>query len=378
MKSIRDASVHDKRIFLRVDFNVPMKDGRITDISRIEKSTPTIKYLIDRKAKIILGTHLGRPKGKFNSDFSTIPLAKELAKILGKEVFATDQIISPEVTAKANSLPSGGVLMLGNLRFDPREEENNKSFAQELANLADIYVNDAFAVSHRDNTSVSAITACLPSFSGLLLESEITTLRLLLQNPIKPFLVIIGGAKVKDKAGLIDNLAVMADGVLLGGAIAITFSAAKGEDIGDSLVEPEMFPVCAKMLEKFKQKIILPSDYTKVQKADGSFQILDIGQNTIDKFTHEISYASTIFWNGNLGYTEDEKFRNGTLMVAKAIADSGKTTVVAGGDTVGFLAENKLAEKMSFVSTGGGATMEFLAGKTLPGLEALEKNNSNF
>lgn len=376
MKSIRDANVHNKRVFLRVDFNVPMKDGKITDFSRIEKSTPTIKYLLDRKAKVILGTHLGRPEGKFNQEFSTVPVASELAKILGKEVFATDQVGGPGVLAKANSLSSGGVLMLGNLRFDSREEKNDKSFASELSNLADIYVNDAFAVSHRENASVCAITQYLPSYSGLLLESEITTLGLLLKNPIRPFLVITGGAKVEDKTSIIENLAKIADTVLIGGAVGITFSASRGEDVSDSLVEPSMFPICKKILESYNEKIILPVDYVKENSESGGFKILDIGQNTIEKFTHEISYAQTIFWNGNLGYTEDKRFQNGTLSIAKALAASGKTTVIAGGDTAGFLAENKLEAGISFISTGGGAAMEFLAGKTMPGIEALDRSKS--
>lgn len=374
MKSIRDVDVRNKKIFLRVDFNVPIENGRITDNNRIRNSIPTIKYLIDNEAIIIIGTHVGRPDGKLNPEFSTLPMAQELARLLGKEVFATDHVINDkELLPKIENLKPKEILVLGNLRFHPEEEVNNPLFAQKLASYADIYVNDAFAVSHRSNASVDAITNYIPSYSGLLLESEITSLGLLLKNPEPPFIMIIGGAKVKDKAGLIETLAKKADKVLIGGAVANTFLKSLGEEVSESLVENDMIESCKKMLEEFKGKIILPVDFVKEVKGD-KFRILDIGPKTASRFKSEIVNAGSIFWNGNMGYTEDKRFEAGSKAVADAIAaNSFGTKVAAGGDTVGFLNQNNMQKVFSFISTGGGAALEFLAGVKLPGVEALNK-----
>lgn len=373
MKSIRDVDVREKTIFLRVDFNVPLKNGKITDDNRIKAATPTIKYLIEKKAKVILGTHFGRPGGKFESIFSTIPIAQEVAKILNQQVHATDHVTGPIVEKKVSNLKPGEILFLGNLRFDQREELNDPGFAEELAKLADLYVNDAFAVSHRANASVDAITKFLPSYSGLLFESEITTLGLLLSNPNRPFILIVGGAKVKDKAGILENLAEKADTVLIGGIVANTFLSAQGKDMGVSLVDVEMVPKCKEILEKFGNKIKLPTDFEKENKPDGSFNCLDIGSETRQRYAHEIDYAKTVFWNGNMGYTEDERFCQGTKAIAEAMVKNQITTVIAGGDTVGFIDANNLNQGISFISTGGSAAMEFLAGKKLPGIDALDK-----
>lgn len=374
MKSIRDVDVREKKVFLRVDFNVPMHDGKITNINRIKSAAPTVQFLVEKRAKVILGTHLGRPEGKFNSEFSTIPVAKELAKILNKEVYATDQVIGSTVQAKIDELKPSEILMLGNLRFDPREETNDQTFAKELASLADIYVNDAFAVSHRANASVEAITNFIPSYSGLLLESEITTLGFLLRNPEKPFVLIIGGAKVEDKAGLLKNLLEKADKVLVGGAVANTFLSAKGEKTSQSLIDTEMIPLCQELLQKYNDKIVLPEDTVKKELPGGEFNILDIGLRTRENFAREIIQAKCVFWNGNMGYTEDPAYTEGTKSVAEAMVANHNTTVIAGGDTVGFIDENNLSSGISFISTGGGAAMEFLAGETLPGIKALERN----
>ena len=372
MKSVRDADVKNKKVFLRVDFNVPLDKGKIVDNNRIVQAIPTIKFLLDKHAKIIIGTHIGRPEGKFNPDFSTIPVAEELAKLLATPVDATDHVISPVITEKINQMEPGQILMLGNLRFHPEEEKNSESFAKELANYADLYVNDAFAVSHRANSSVEAITNYLPSYSGLLMESEITSLQLLLNNPDHPFVLIIGGAKVSDKAGLLMKLAETADKVLIGGAVANTFLKAKGEEVGKSLVDDEMIHKCKEILDKYKDKMHLPVDFVINGEGD-QLNNLDIGPKTIEDFNRVIADGRCIFWNGNMGYTEDAKYREGTLAIAKAMAENLNTKVIAGGDTVGFVDQQGLIDKFSFVSTGGSAAMQFLAGEPLPGIEALDK-----
>lgn len=375
MKSIRDVEVRNKRVFLRVDFNVPMVNGEITDINRIKNSVPTIKYLLDNDAKIIIGTHVGRPEGKTNTEFSTVPMAQELAKLLGQKVTVTDHVINDKILLeKIESMQAKDIIVLGNLRFHAEEEANNHMFAKKLASYAEIYVNDAFAVSHRANASIDAITSYLPSYSGLLLESEMTSLGLLLKNPQPPFVMIIGGAKVKDKAGLIKTLAKKADRILIGGAVANTFLLAKGEEVGNSLVEKEMVEACREMIQELGDKIVLPVD--TVKDGQGSeFKIMDIGHSTIARFRSEIINAGSIFWNGNLGYTEDARFSAGTKAIATAIEENTfGTKVAAGGDTVGFLDQNEMQKNFSFISTGGGAALEFLAGGKLPGIEALNKN----
>lgn len=374
MKSVQDADVKNKKVFLRVDFNVPIENGKVVDANRIKSSIPTLQMLLEKKAKVIIGTHIGRPEGKVNLEFSTKPVAEELSKILGQTVETTDEILSANVRAKINALRHGQAFLLGNLRFDPGEEANDEAFAKELAGLAEVYVNDAFAVSHRANASVEAITHYLPSYAGLLLQKEITSLGFLTENPERPFIIIIGGAKVEDKAGLIKNLAIKADKVLIGGAVANTFLAAKGEDMGKSLVDTEMIEECKNILGRFSTKIVLPTDFEKEILSDGGFSVMDIGPETRERFIHEISYGKCIFWNGNLGYTEDERFCAGTKAIAEAMGKSGVTTIVAGGDTVGYIDSHKLRFGISFVSTGGGAVLEFLAGQKLPGIMALDKS----
>lgn len=372
MQSIRDAGLNNKRVLLRVDFNVPMEDKKIIDDNRIEKSLTTIKYLLDRKTKIIIMTHLGKPDGTIVPSLSTVPLAQELAKILKRKVYATDHIIHPSILTKIDEMDYGDILMLGNLRWHSEEESNNDAFARELATYADIYINDAFGVSHRAHASVSAITKYLPSYSGFLLESEVTTLGLLMKNPFRPFVLVLGGAKVKDKASLIKNFAPKVDKILIGGAIANTFLKAKGEDIGESLYEPEMFEKCEEMLGEFGDKIMLPQDSVKQELENGKFNILDMGPNTVSEYVSVLNEARTIFWNGNMGHSEDEKYAKGTFDIATAISKSPGTTVIAGGDTVGFVDSHNLKSGINFISTGGGATLSFLAGEPMPGIEALE------
>ena len=373
MQSVREANLSGKTVFLRVDYNVPMEGGKILDANRITKSLATVKYLLEHKAKIVMATHFGKPKGKIDPKTSTVPLAQELARQLKHPVQATDHVIHPSVHEIIKKMGSGEILMLGNLRWDPGEEANDGQFAQALAEYADLYVNDAFGASHRAHASIEAITNYLPSYAGFLLESEVTTLSLLLQNPMRPFLLVMGGAKIEDKAGMIENLSPKVDKIIIGGGIANTFIAAKGEDVSASLYEEDMKSKCLQIMQKEGEKIVLPVDQIKDVVDGDKFAIMDIGPETRKNFAAQIAEAKTVFWNGNMGKSEEEQFAGGTRYVAEAIAKNGGTTVVAGGDTVGFVLNHKMEEKFSFISTGGGAALEFLAGIKLPGVEALDK-----
>jgi len=402
MRILQDAEIKNKKVFLRVDFNVPMHGDQITDNNRIKAVIPTLKYLVGEKAKIIIGAHLGRPEGQKSAETSLMPVAKELQRLLNLKVALAPDILSPETEKMVESLQAGGIVMLENLRWDPEEEQNDAGFARKLANFAEVYINDAFAVSHRANASVEAIAKFLPSYAGFLLQEEVEKLSAL-NNPRSPFVLIIGGIKVKDKAGVIKELAPKSSHILLGGGVANTFLKAKGEDIGKSVYDEEMVEQCREMLDKYKDKIILPVDYatssvisTGVEKSDtqchpelvegshpypkdlstsarddNNFKILDLGPNTIETYAREIKKAKTVFWNGSLGYSEDPEFRTGMKAVAQAMALVSGTTVIAGGDTVGFVKEEGLDKNISFISTGGGAALEFLAGEKLPGIEAL-------
>ena len=373
MRYFQEADLKDKRVFLRVDFNVPMDNGDITDVNRIRAVLPTIKYLVESRAKLIIGTHLGRPDGKNSEETSIAPVAKELQRMLNLKVAMAPGIFGPSVDKLIENLQLGGIVVLENLRWDKREEENDPVFAEELAKYADIYVNDAFAVSHRANASVEAITRYLPSYAGFLLQLETRNLNELLDEPKKPFIIVLGGVKIQDKAGMIMKLAPRADKILVGGGVANTFLKARGEDIGDSVYDAEMVDECAKMLKKFSRKIVLPIDSAKEDLANGSWRILDIGPDAVKKFSDFIKGAETVLWNGNLGMTEDVRFAEGSLAIAKTISSlSGKTTIIAGGDTVGFVRANHLERGVKFLSTGGGAALEFLAGQKLPGIEALK------
>ena len=376
MKSVRDVDVKEKRVLLRVDFNVPMEDRKIVDNHRIKKSLTTIKYLLEQKAKIIIATHVGRPEGTIIPSLSTVPIAEELAKLLKHKVYATDHVIHPIVVDQIDKMKPGDILVIGNLRWHSEEEQNLEAFGRELASFADVYVNDAFAVSHRAHASVEAITHYIPSCAGFLLESEITTLKLLLENPERPYVLVLGGAKVKDKTRLIENLASKADSILIGGAVANTFLQASGQDISHSLHEKEMFEACEEMLKKYAKKIQIPQDSVKEDIA-GGFRIMDIGPKTREEYSKIVSEAKTVFWNGNMGYSEDEKYSAGTDAMAKAVAGNPNTTVVAGGDTVGYLETHNLTEGINFISTGGGATLQYLAGEPMPGIEALNRDQKS-
>jgi 3-phosphoglycerate kinase len=371
MKKVQEADLKGKRVFLRVDFNVPMTDGEITDDNRIKAVLPTIKYILDKGGRIIIGTHLGRPEGQTDLLYSLWPVANRL----GEQLNIRHDFDSPQ----KEYVLSENIMMLENLRFDAREEDNNPQFGEDLANMTTsssgdlgVYVNDAFAVSHRANASVEAITKFIPSYAGLLMQAEVENLSKITEDPEKPFILVIGGVKVEDKAGVIDKLAPMTDKILLGGGVANTFVKAKGEDVGGSVYDAEMVDKCKEILEKFGEKIVLPVDSVKELGQSGGFKILDIGAQTRTNFAIAIRGAKTVFWNGSLGYSEDPRYQGGMSTVAKAMNEADAVTVIAGGDTVGFVKEEGLDKKITFLSTGGGAALDFLAGMKLPGIEALQ------
>jgi len=371
MKGITEVEIENKKIFLRVDWNVPLDQGKILDDYRISATIPTIKYLRDRGCRIIIGTHVGRPDGEIVPSLSTKILAQRFSLLTKFPVSATDYIIESDVRKYIFSMKKGEILVLGNLRWQPEEEQNNQAFAQILSSYGEAYINDAFAVSHRAHASVEAITHFLPSYAGFLLEKEMTMLSTLSANPRRPFILVLGGAKIKDKIGLIRNFVDKSDSIIVGGAIGNTIRYFLGEKVGSSVKETNSETMVKEIVDKAKDKLALPVDDKKQVMADGHFSIFDIGPKSVKKFSQIISNAKTVFWNGNMGMSEKKEFAEGTLGIARAIANNSNITIVAGGDTVGFIRKNNLYDKYKFVSTGGGAALEFLAGKKLPGLLAL-------
>jgi phosphoglycerate kinase len=371
MNFLKDAKIEDKTVFLRVDWNVPLKNGEIANDSRIRATVPTIEFLRSKNCKIIIGTHLGRPDGDIVPSLSTRILAKGLSLLVEGKIFATDYIIESAVKQQIGKLKPKEILVIGNLRWYGEEETNNRAFANLLASYADAYVNDAFAVSHRAHASVEAITRFLPSYAGFLLEKEITSLTVLTESPRHPFVLVLGGAKIKDKISLIKKFSPIVDNFLIGGGIGNTLHFFKGDKISRSFYEPNLESSVVEILEIAGNKMIIPLDSEKKDMGNGDFSILDIGPKTIAKFKEIIAGAKTICWNGNIGFSEDEKYAKGTLEIAKAIKENKYVRVVAGGDTVGFLDSHDLVDGYTFVSTGGGAALEFLAGIELPGLKAL-------
>ena len=389
-KTIRDIDVSGKRVLVRVDFNVPLdeKTGKITDDSRIRATLPTIEYLIDRGARVILASHLGRPEGKMVDKLRLTVVAQRLSQILGKQVGVTKNCIGSETKKSVASLKSSDVLFLENLRFHSAEERDSAVFARALANLADIYVNDAFGTSHRSHASIVKVTEYLPSVAGLLLEKELKTLGSILENPAHPFGGLLGGAKVSDKVGMLENILNRVDSLLIGGGMAATFLKAKSYEVGLSLIEADRLDTAVRLMEKASRngvRLLLPVDVivadgldaeakvkvVSIENISPRLRIVDIGPQTIKNFSEELRKCKTIFWNGPMGIYEKPQFAKGTKAMARLLAGLDATTIIGGGSTAEIVIEMKLADRMTFVSTGGGATLRFLSGKTLPGVETL-------
>lgn len=393
-KTLKDLDVCGKKVLVRCDFNVPMDENQnITDDNRITSSLPTINYLIDKGAKVILMSHLGRPKGEPNPKFSLAPVAKRLSELLDKEVvFAKDDmVVSDKIKETIDNLKDGDVALLENTRFRKEETKNEESFAKNLASLADLFVNDAFGTSHRAHASNVGVSSQIPSAVGFLVEKEISIMGKAIEDPEKPFVAILGGAKVSDKIGVIENLLDKVDTILIGGGMAYTFLKAQGYEIGTSLLEEDKIELAKGLLEKAESKgvkLLLPVDIVvaKEFKNDTEFKTvkidsipedmmgLDIGEETIKLFSDEIKKAKTIIWNGPAGVFEMDNFNKGTYAIAKAMAESDGTTIVGGGDSASAVEKAGYKDKITHVSTGGGASLELLEGKVLPGIDAISDN----
>lgn len=389
-KTVRDLDVAGKKVLVRVDFNVPLNDkGEITDDTRITASLPTIQYLLEQKAAVILMAHLGRPKGQVKPELSLAPVAKHLGKLLGKKILFAPDCVGEATQAAASKLKPGHILLLENLRFHKEEEKNDMEFAEKLASLADLYVNDGFGVSHRAHASVEGVTHFLPAAAGFLLEKEIQYVGQAVTNPLHPFVAIIGGAKVSDKIGVISNLLDKVDTLLIGGGMANTFLAAQGYKMGKSLVEEDKLDLAKELLAKAKKNkvnMLLPTDLVmaaafapdaehvteKVKNLNQAYMALDIGAETSKTYAEALADAKMIVWNGPMGVFEMDAFCKGTEAVAKAVAKSRATSIVGGGDSVAAIEKLGLAKRITHISTGGGASLEYLEGKVLPGVAALD------
>ena len=391
-KSVEDINVTGKKVLVRCDFNVPMEDGRITDDNRIVGELPTIKYLLAHNARVILCSHMGRPKGEFNPKYSLAPVAKRLSELLGKEVTLAADVVGPDAQAKAAALKDGEVLLLENVRFHKEEEKNDPAFAKQLASLAEIYVNDAFGTAHRAHASTAGVADYLPAVCGYLIQKEISIMGGALNNPTRPFVAILGGAKVADKLKVIENLLTKVDTLIIGGGMAYTFLAAQGKGIGTSLYDAEKLDYCKDMLKKADEKgvkLLLPVDTvvaasfpdpidahieTEVVCSDSipaDKMGLDIGPKTRELFAEAVKAAKTVIWNGPMGVFENDELAKGTIAVAQALADSDATTIVGGGDSAAAVEKLGFADKITHISTGGGASLEFLEGLELPGIACL-------
>lgn len=388
-KTIKDVDVHGKRVLVRVDFNVPLADGSVTDDTRVRAALPTIRYLVDHGARVILMSHLGRPKGEPDPQYSLKPVRRTLQRLIGRNVAFSPETVGPEAEEAVGRMIDGEILMLENVRFNAGEKTNDPVFAKQLASLGDIYVNDAFGAAHRAHASTAGVADYLPAYAGMLLAREVETLTGMLAEPERPFVAILGGSKVSDKFGVIERLIDSVDSLLIGGGMAFTFLVAKGIGVGDSIVEPEWVEPAKQMLAKAADKgvdLVLPTDFvvaaeiaedadTRVvgrEEIPAGLKGLDIGPSTIEIFKTAISRAKTIFWNGPMGVFEMAPFESGTKDVAIAVGrNSRAASIIGGGDSVAALKKFGLEDRVTFVSTGGGASMKLLEGAPLPGVEAL-------
>ncbi len=391
LNTIRDADLKNKKVLIRVDFNVPLKDGVVKDATRITAALPTINYILNQSGtSLVVMSHFGRPKGQKNPDFSMVPVGKKFEELLGRKVKVASDVIGSEVRKEVEALKAGEVLLLENCRFYPQEEENDPEFAKELASFGDIYVNDAFGTAHRAHASTEGVSHYLPSYAGFLIEKEVKFMAPLLENPEKPFVAIIGGAKVSSKITVLESLAKTCNTIVIGGGMAYTFLKVQGYKVGKSLVEDDFAETAKSFLDaadKKGVKVILPVDHVCAESFDenatpvsidskdipDNLMGMDIGPKTAQLIVDALKDAKSVVWNGPMGVFEFSAFAKGTEDVAKALASSNATTVVGGGDSVAAINKFGLADKISHVSTGGGASLEFLEGKTLPGIKALEK-----
>ena len=389
-KTVEDIAVSGKKVLVRCDFNVPLdSEGNITDENRIIGALPTIKYLIENKAKVILCSHMGRPKGEFNMKYSLAPVAKRLSEKLGQEVKLAADVIGDSAKALVADIKEGEVILLENVRFHAEEEKNDPEFAKALASFADIFVNDAFGTAHRAHASTAGVADYLPAVSGYLIKKEIDFMGKALSNPDRPFVAILGGAKVKDKIGVINNLLEKVDAIVIGGGMSYTFTKASGGNIGKSLLDADRLDYCKEILAKAKEKgvkILLPVDTVvaddfsndaNIQIVDATnipddYEGMDIGPKTIELFKETILSAKTVVWNGPMGVFEMPNFAKGTVAVAQMVADADATTIIGGGDSAAAVEQLGFADKMSHISTGGGASLEFLEGLELPGIACLQ------
>ncbi len=388
-KTVKDIDLKGKKVLVRCDFNVPMDENQnITDNTRIVAALPTIKYLLENDCAIILCSHLGRPKGEFKPEFSLKPVAKELNNLLGKEVIMANDVIGEDAKTKATNLEQGQILLLENVRFHKEETDNDSAFAQELASMAEVYVSDAFGSTHRAHASTAGVAEFLPAVSGFLIEKELKFLGNAISNPERPFVAILGGAKVSDKIGVIDSLLEKVDTLMIGGGMAYTFFKAQGYEVGNSICELDKLDLAKDLMKKAEEKgvkLMLPVD-TKIGKEfkpdtesktvawteiPEGWEGFDIGEETIKQYMEELQKAKTVIWNGPLGLFEFDQFAVGTNSIAKALAEIDATTIIGGGDSSAAVKKIGLEDKMTHISTGGGASLEFLEGKALPGIECL-------
>lgn len=387
-KTMKDLDVKGKRVFVRVDFNVPMEDGEITDDTRIRAAIPTIEDLVNRGAKVILASHLGRPKGEVKEEFRLTQVGKRLAELMNKQVTKLDESIGETVEAAVENMQDGDIILLENVRFHKGEEKNDEQLAKAFAQLADLYVNDAFGAAHRAHASTEGIAKHIPAVSGLLMEKELEVLGKALSNPERPFTAIIGGAKVKDKIGVIENLLDKVDHLIIGGGLSFTFIKAQGYSIGKSLLEEDKIELARGFIEKAKEKgvqlhmpidAVVANEFSKdaetkvvdIENIPEDWMGLDIGPKTAEKYSEVIKQSKLIIWNGPMGVFEMEKFENGTKTVANAMAQTEGYTIIGGGDSAAAVEKFNVAKEMDHISTGGGASLELMEGKQLPGIVAL-------